>query len=696
MLRWNSGPLLAVVIILISALDQRIGPTCSAQSPNAQNQNGSYYSRSNWNANAATQTEPNPNSTRQLTRERYEELLLQNSLLPQSQTQSGNGLPDANSQNRFVRREIPERLIPPGRTVSQLSAGPVGNTHPLANPSSNEPVTRNGFPSAAGPTSLSISQAYLPPIVQSADLQNVRIPTVYSNSDGRVTYATILNVQPASEPAGQTGQQQGNSDDLAPQQDNPFADPPGNDWSIQDQQNPFADPPQNAVLPDQQNPFADPPEDMDPSRFQDPFSPTQRQPDVDPFANSPKNIVPPTEFLIPSESAADNGMDSEANSVTSEAAKLNPKGTGIAGPFKSRGFAPTPIQPAPPRQNLEFLNSQFAPGAAEAFYPNSHAAQGWDSQLDQPTLVDVANQGFQKSDLYDGMTQSCEDNDFATYECASCNQNSHLPGKHFFSRKRCYMAGQCSSANSCYESNCQSNCDPGTDCSVADCSDTYYPDECNSCFELQAGNCSEPMFYFAVFGGYVQLEDTRPFEAVNTIGIASSDAALSFNDGFGIGVAIGQIQGENLRTEIEFAFRDNNVSELILDQPNLSSSVPDLDGSIESFSGMMNFIWDFGDRPCFCGVRPYAGGGVGFAILESTLTDGANSIVVDSFGSDSSFAYQLLAGLSRPVSARLDGFIEYRYFKAESFRLNINVPSTLTGDVEYETDNVFFGLRMYF
>lgn len=529
MLRWNSATLLAVIIILIPALDQRVGSTSSAQSANGQNQPGS----------------------------------------------------------RHLNAPLP------------------------------------------------VSQSYLPPIVQAAELQPAQIPTVYSNSDGRVTYATIINLQPARDQTGQTAYHQEHPDHLIPQPGNPFADPPGSYASIQDQQNPFADPPQNTIPPDQQNPFADPPQDMDPRRFQDPFSPAQRPPDVDPFADSPQDIVPPDEFLMPADPATVHGMDAEANGVKPEPVTANRKNAGIAGPFKSRGFQPTPIQPAPPRQEYEFLNPHFLPGTPDNFYPNNHWAPAWDAPQDQPTLVDSADFGFQKSDLYHGMAQSTDVNNFATYECTRC-------------------------------------------------------------FERTAGKCCEPMFYFAVFGGYVQLEDTRPFEAMNTIGSTSSDAALRFNDGFGIGVAIGQIQGENLRTEIEFAFRDNDLSELIAEQPNLSSNLPDLDGSIESFSGMMNFIWDFRDRPCFWGIRPYAGGGVGFAILESTLTDAGNSIVVDSYGSDSSFAYQLFAGLSRPVSTRLDGFVEYRYFKAESLRLNINVPATLTGDVEYETDNVFFGLRMFF
>jgi opacity protein-like surface antigen len=112
---------------------------------------------------------------------------------------------------------------------------------------------------------------------------------------------------------------------------------------------------------------------------------------------------------------------------------------------------------------------------------------------------------------------------------------------------------------------------------------------------------------------------------------------------------------------------------------------------------MLNVIWDF--EPCwgYCGWRPYAGGGVGFTFVETNLSNNGVSLVATEFESNSAFAWQLMAGISRPLSAYTDIFVEYRYFSTDAIRLQLNLPSgSAVGDIHYQTDNVFFGIRMNF
>ena len=200
-----------------------------------------------------------------------------------------------------------------------------------------------------------------------------------------------------------------------------------------------------------------------------------------------------------------------------------------------------------------------------------------------------------------------------------------------------------------------------------------------------------PLYYFSLFGGWSDLSD---LEIVNEEGAINIDSS----NGVGLGAAFGQIQGRNLRSEFEFSYRNHDLEDLfLLDFAGGSENITGV-GDIQSFAGMFNVYWEFvdllGGR-----VAPYIGAGIGAVNVSADLRlDGGADAFND--GEDSSFAYQYIVGLNYKLREYSDLFIEYRHFAADSLRLDTSLPdgSLLNGDGElnYQTNNIFFGMRLKF
>lgn len=196
----------------------------------------------------------------------------------------------------------------------------------------------------------------------------------------------------------------------------------------------------------------------------------------------------------------------------------------------------------------------------------------------------------------------------------------------------------------------------------------------------QAGNFDCPAFYFAFQGGSNDLQTL----------VGDSNNELETDSGSAFTFALGRINGRNLRTEIELAIRNNDISDLISGGTSQSFS-----GDISAFSGMANAYWEFVDFP---GGRfkPYIGFGLGFASLETTLADAAGaSVLTANGGSDTSFAYQWMAGVNYKTSSNLDVFAEYRFFEADSTRID-STRAGFSDNYNYQSNTVGIGLRWKF
>ena len=210
----------------------------------------------------------------------------------------------------------------------------------------------------------------------------------------------------------------------------------------------------------------------------------------------------------------------------------------------------------------------------------------------------------------------------------------------------------------------------------------------------------QPAFYLSLFGGLNHIDDLFGNSSI----VGGTSSSFSPDDGGGFGFALGQYQGFNLRTEFEYSFRTNDVDQISLAE-NVGNALTftdfGLNGELAAHSGMGNIIWQFnGFRSRW--IRPYVGAGAGFVFLDANFDRFGQDILANGNDGDSTFAYQLFGGLNVQLNRQMDVFLEYRYFAADSLRLetdfaNVNggVGSVLE-DFDYEADNVFFGVRFKF
>ena len=192
-----------------------------------------------------------------------------------------------------------------------------------------------------------------------------------------------------------------------------------------------------------------------------------------------------------------------------------------------------------------------------------------------------------------------------------------------------------------------------------------------------------PNFYLSVFGGGVFLSDLHDYY----------DSARLDNGG-AVGVALGQRHGCNLRSELEFTFRSNGIGGSQTITPYNQVFYQDLDGEINAYSGMTNFYWEFMNFPRRC-FKPYVGAGIGFVGFGTQIYDEFNRSLIPEQDDTTSFAYQFMGGVNYKTGGNVDLFIEYRYFAAESFRINSDF-GWPGGNHEYQSSNLFAGVRWKF
>ena len=197
------------------------------------------------------------------------------------------------------------------------------------------------------------------------------------------------------------------------------------------------------------------------------------------------------------------------------------------------------------------------------------------------------------------------------------------------------------------------------------------------------------VYYGSLFGGWTGLDDLM---------LSGDEGQIQLNNdsGFNVGFAIGQIQGKNLRSEIEVTYRSNDLDGMTLNDLGGATQFLEGDGTIESISGMLNVFWDFTDVRTR--MKPYLGFGFGGVSADADFQIDGDRTLGD--GNDTSLAYQWIGGISYETRRFSDLFVEYRYFAADSLHFNTTLPASAIidgdGELEYRTSSVVFGVRMKF
>lgn len=191
------------------------------------------------------------------------------------------------------------------------------------------------------------------------------------------------------------------------------------------------------------------------------------------------------------------------------------------------------------------------------------------------------------------------------------------------------------------------------------------------------------------------LNYIQPDQDVESLGALVFDSEADYKKGIGVYTALGYDFGNNWRSELEFAYRQNDVRHLAGDGLGFSGW-PVLDGDFKAKSLMLNVIRDFKTSGK---VTPYVGAGVGGAIYDADYIGadfGAGALAIND--SNKRLAYQGIAGLAFQLAEGLVLDVSYRYFAAAGtpkFDGTLNgAPITLRND--YDTHSVFAGLRWNF
>ena len=183
---------------------------------------------------------------------------------------------------------------------------------------------------------------------------------------------------------------------------------------------------------------------------------------------------------------------------------------------------------------------------------------------------------------------------------------------------------------------------------------------------------AQPVTGLYVGGGgganFLQQEQSRSATYMN--GTSSPLPGRTSHDTGYVGVAsVGWGFGNGLRAELEGNYRYNRF-----DKSGPAGLVSE-GGKEQKYGGMVNVLFDLDIGSPY--VFPYFGGGAGYAWVDRqrTLTGAqsvatpfgtfaGNNVLSRSTGTDSSFAYQVIAGLSFPVPpvVGLSLTAEYRYF----------------------------------
>jgi opacity protein-like surface antigen len=168
--------------------------------------------------------------------------------------------------------------------------------------------------------------------------------------------------------------------------------------------------------------------------------------------------------------------------------------------------------------------------------------------------------------------------------------------------------------------------------------------------------------YLGLRGSYVMAEDQKSTSP-------NVDDERSFDDGWGAAGFAGFVLTDALRGEIELGYRVNELNTVevtrnLLLPPSVGSKF-NADGQVDMGTAMFNLFYDIhiDGFP----VLPWVGAGAGAAYVNYAIRYDYGDPFAPYLAKDQDwqFAYQLMAGLTIPVSETASMSVGYRYFGTE-------------------------------
>ncbi len=211
-------------------------------------------------------------------------------------------------------------------------------------------------------------------------------------------------------------------------------------------------------------------------------------------------------------------------------------------------------------------------------------------------------------------------------------------------------------------------------------------------------------FYGAIGAGlsYMGYENDVSNDVPSGSGPFAFDSSADYDNGIGVYAALGYEWGTGLRTELEFSYRQSDISQ-IDPMPGFSGfPAGSIAGDTTTYAFMGNLLYDF--EGFSDSVTPYVGVGAGVATVDHTVAGsvaagGAPTPALSiAYGSSrTSLAGQGIAGVAIDLAEGLALDISYRYFapikRTFTGTLNGSPAAIKAGAASH---NLFAGLRWSF
>jgi opacity protein-like surface antigen len=197
--------------------------------------------------------------------------------------------------------------------------------------------------------------------------------------------------------------------------------------------------------------------------------------------------------------------------------------------------------------------------------------------------------------------------------------------------------------------------------------------------------------------------------------------AAEFHTGFGVSGMLGHRFRNNLRTEFEFSFLDNNNKTFIVFDNGVPIIEDPSSGHVSLRSFMANLYYDVPVEnwfPALWRFRPYVGAGIGTTesringftspLLSGMLGDQGFAPTVLDVASEFTYSWQVRVGVSYLLTNNAEFYAGWRHFETDDLQFNTIPPrDVLPAQQEFgqfgvidvtgaNIDMAEFGLRVFF